>query len=65
MGKMKIGIYYYFIADILTKVFRNVFECSSTEHQSNQKANFAENIKKNQLLRSYMGDKADTLQKCS
>ena len=25
MGKMKIGIYCYFIADILTKVFRNAF----------------------------------------
>ena len=33
MGKMKIGIYCYFIADILTKGFLEMFvEWSSTKH---------------------------------
>ena len=33
MGKMKIGIYCYFIADILTKVFLEMFvEWSSTKN---------------------------------
>ena len=31
MGKMKIGIYCYFIADILTKGFRMFIEWSSTK----------------------------------
>ena len=58
MGKMKIGIYCYFIADILTKVFLEMFvEWSSAKHflakplnligcHGSQKAKFAENIQK-------------------
>ena len=77
MGKMNIGIYCYFIADILTKVFLEMFvEWSSTKHilfvqplnligfHGNQSLNLRK-ILKNQLLRSYKGDEAKTLQKCS
>ena len=75
---MKIGIYCNFIADILTKVFIEMFvEWSSTKHilfvQISQfgwlswqpKGSICEKYKKNQLLRSYMGDETETLQKCS
>ena len=66
MGKMKIGIYCYFIGDIWTAVFLEMFVgWSSTKHHGNQKAKFAKNIKKSTPLRSYVGDKADIFQKCS
>ena len=65
---MKIGIHCYFIADILTIFFSEMFvEWSFTKHiLFVQKAQFAKNIKKKkQLLKSYMGDEAETLQKGS
>ena len=80
MGKKKIGIYCYFIADILMKVIQKcllsdplpnnqiIYFLSKTLSligcHGNQKAKFA-NIFKNQLLRGYMRDKAESLQKRS
>ena len=77
MGKMKIGI----IADILTQVFRhikilltgplpNIYFLSKTLNligcHGNQKAKFAKQIfKKSIPQKLHIGDKAETLQKCS
>ena len=75
MGKVKTGIYGYLIVKILTKEMFVDWSC--TKHilftkplkligcQGNQKAKFLKNILKNQLLKSYLGDKAETLQKSS
>ena len=76
MGKMKICIYCYFIADIfLDKSFLEMFdEWSSTKHtfcsnlpiwlvvMATKRLNL-QNIYKTQF-RSYVGDKAEILQKC-
>ena len=54
MGKVKIVIYCHFIADILIKVFQKcLWSCP------------LQNILKNQLLRSYIVGKAETVEKCS
>ena len=65
MGKMKIGIYCYFIADILTKVFQkcllsgplpNIYFLSKTlNFIGNQTAKFVKNIKKSTPQRLYGG----------
>ena len=76
MGKMKICIYCYFIADIfLDESFLEMFdEWSSTKHtfcsnlsiwlvvMATKRLNL-QKIYKTQL-RSYLGDKAEILQKC-
>ena len=76
-GKIEIGIYYYHIVDVFTKLYRNVpcvvlYQTNTfcpnlftfIGCHGNRNAKF-EKILKNQLLRSYMGHKAETLQNCS
>ena len=79
IGTLEIGVYCCSIADILTKHFRNVYWVVLYQTYTfcpnligchgNQKTNFAKNIKKKKkkkkLFRSYIGDKAETLQKYS
>ena len=78
MGKMKICINCYFIGDILTKVFDHCLlsgPLPNIHFLSVQTSKFVmatkrlslKNIKKStpQNFRSYMGDEAETLQKCS
>ena len=72
MGKVKIGIYCYFIADILTKVFQkcllngplpNYFGSDVSIKLvviATKRLNLRE-----KLLRSYIVGKAETLQPCS
>ena len=55
MGKMKIGIYCYFIADILTKVSNIYFLSKPLNLIGNQKAKFAENIQKSTPQKLYGG----------
>ena len=76
MGKVKVGIYFYLTADILTKVFTEVFlEVSSTKYMNFvQTAKFdwlpwqqkGEQILKIHLLESNnrVWGEAETLQKC-
>ena len=69
MGKVKVGLYFYLIADILTKVLQNCSLSSPLPNISflpnplnligrhgNQKAKFAKKILKNHLLRSNKGE---------
>ena len=77
MGKVKVGLYFYLIADIFTKVFQKCFLSSPLNIRilskplnlvgcpGNRKDKFAKKILKNHLLRSHKGDEAETLQKCS
>ena len=73
MGKIKIGIYWYFIADILTKVVWNCLlsgrllniyilskPLNSIGCHGNKKAKFEKTIKKSTLKKLY-GDEAETL----
>ena len=68
MGKMKIGIYCYFIADILTKDFMKCLMSGSLPNiyflskplnligcHGNQKAEFAKNIQKSTPQKLYGG----------
>ena len=71
MGKTKIGIYCYFIADILTKLLQNSSLSGPLPNLSfllkplnltwQLKGKICEKIFKNQLLRSHEGYKAETL----
>ena len=72
MGKVKIDIYCYLTADILTKVLQ---KCSFTKHinfvqtsefgcRGNRKAKFAKKYKSH-LLKSHKEDDAETLQEYS
>ena len=73
-GKVKVGLYFFLTADILTKVLQKCFLSSPLPNiwilfkllnligcHGNRKAKF---LNKNQL-RSHKGNKAGTLQKCS
>ena len=77
MGKVKIEIYLFLIADILTNFYRNV--CWVVLHKiyhvspnlsiwlvamETERLNLQTNVK-NQLLRNCKGDKAETWQNCS
>ena len=77
MGKVKIEIYCYLIADILTKVLQTcswssplqtewIFSKSLTliGGHGNRNVKFSKKIFKNLLLRSRKGDEAETLHKC-
>ena len=78
MGKVKIEIYCYLIADILTKVFQKCSLDSLLQNirifskplnligcHGNRNAKFVGKKIENHLLRSYKGDEAETLQKFS
>ena len=73
MGKVKIEIYCYLIAVILTKVLQKGLLGGPPPSISFQSKPFncidilaTKRLDlRNQLLRSYMGDKAETLRNCS
>ena len=72
MGKVKIEMHCYLIADILTKVLQKCSWSSPLQTISliligfhgNQNVKFSKKIFKNPLLRSHKGDETETLHKC-
>ena len=78
MEKVKIGLYCYVTANILTIILQKCFLSSPLPNisflakhltlfgcHSNQNAKFEKQILKDHLLRSHKGDKAEILQECS
>ena len=72
-GKVKIILYCYLTADILTRVLQkcplnsslpNILFLSKPQKFHTKKKKQKKKKKKNHLLRSHMGNKAETLQKC-